>query len=206
MEQSCGKKIGIIGGSFDPIHNGHLAIALSAYQDFSLDEVWFIPAGHSPNKDENQMTDANIRAEMTELAVFKYPFFKVSRMEIEAEGTSYTYLTLSKLKEQYPDTTFYFIMGADSLDYFEEWRYPEIICEKAIVLVAVREELDLADVKAKIEKIKALFTAEIYPLSCQRTDVSSSEIRKDILTGKDVSGLIPEAVYQYILKHKLYQG
>ena len=103
------KKIGILGGSFDPIHNGHLAIAESAYRDFNLDEIWLIPAGHSPNKDEDKMTSAVMRAEMTALAAQNIPHFKLSTYEIAKEGTSYTYLTLSDFKEQYPDTDFYFI-------------------------------------------------------------------------------------------------
>ena len=138
MNDLSGRKIGILGGSFDPIHNGHLAIAKAAYTDFQLDEVWFIPAGHSPNKNENAMTSPQLRAQMVALAIKPYPYFKLSTMEIEAEQTSYTYLTLTNLKNRYPDTSFYFIMGADSLDYFEEWRHPEIICEKAAVLVAAK--------------------------------------------------------------------
>ena len=131
------KRVGILGGSFDPIHKGHLNIAQSAYEEFALDEVWFIPAGHSPNKDEKKMTAADIRAEMTALAIYDIPYFKLSRMEIDAEGTSYTYLTLTKLKEACPDIDFFFIMGADSLDYLEKWYHPEIICEKAVILAAV---------------------------------------------------------------------
>lgn len=204
MEQLSGKKIGILGGSFDPVHNGHLAIAQSAYTDFSLDEVWFIPAGHSPNKEESHMTNAGVRAEMTQLAISDHPYFRVSEIEINASETSYTYLTLTKLKSRYPDTEFYFIMGADSLDYFEKWRHPEIICEKATILVAVREQLALTDIMDKIEKIRQLFPAEIYPLSCPRTDISSSNLREMIADGKDVSDLLPKAVYQYIQKNRLY--
>ena len=101
----------------------------------------------------------------------------MSRIEIEAEETSYTYLTLTRLKEAYPDTKFFFIMGADSLDYFEHWFHPEIICEKATVLVAVRDSMDLAVIDEKIAAIKQLFPAEIYPIRGGRTDVSSTEIR-----------------------------
>ena len=110
MSELCGKKIGILGGSFDPIHNGHLAIAKAAYEDYQLDEVWFIPAGHSPNKEESKMTAPDVRAEMVALAIRPYPFFKLSMIEILSEETSYTYLTLTKLCEQYPDAVFYFIM------------------------------------------------------------------------------------------------
>lgn len=205
MEDLSGKKIGILGGSFDPIHNGHLAIAESAYREFLLDEVWFIPAGHSPNKNEAEMTEAKVRAEMTEIAVSDIPYFRISRMEVEAAETSYTYLTLTKLKEQYPKTCFYFIMGADSLDYFEQWYHPEIICQKAVLLVAIRDELDRAQILAKIEEIKNLFHAEIYPLSCPKIDIASREIRASIKAGETVTDKIPEKVYRYIKEHGLYQ-
>ena len=200
------KKIGILGGSFDPIHNGHLAIAQSAYEDFSLDEVWLIPAGHSPNKEEDKMTNAAIRAEMVALAAQDIPHFKLSTYEISKEGTSYTYLTLSDFKEQFPETMFYFIMGADSLDYFDTWRHPDIICQKAIILVAVRDDMDLVDVQKKIAHIKKQFHAEIYPLSCKKVDISSSEIRANLLVGKDICDMVPPAVAEYIAEHNLYKN
>lgn len=200
------KKIGILGGSFDPIHNGHLAIAMSAYRDFKLDEVWLIPAGHSPNKEEEKMTNATIRAEMVALAAQDIPHFKLSTYEIDKEGTSYTYLTLSDFKEQFPETMFYFIMGADSLDYFDKWSHPEIICQKAVILVAVRDDMDLDDIQKKIAHIKELFHAEIYPLSCQKVDISSSEIRANLLNGKDICEMVPQAVAAYIAEHNLYKN
>ena len=92
------RKIGILGGSFDPIHQGHLNIARSAYREFALDEVWFIPAGHSPNKEEAEMTPAQVRAEMTQAAIKNDASFKLSRIEIESSWTSYTYKTLQHLK------------------------------------------------------------------------------------------------------------
>ena len=198
------KKIGIFGGSFDPIHNGHLAIADAAYREFRLDEVWFIPAGHSPNKDENGMTPPELRADMVALAIEPYPYFRLSRMEINADGTSYTYLTLTKLKEQYPDTELYFIMGADSLDYLEDWCHPEIICEKAVILVAVRDQWDLQAVRKKIDQIEDLFEARIFPLTCPRFDAASRDIRKEIRDGGNAKDLIPENVLQFIREHHLY--
>lgn len=199
-----GKKIGILGGSFDPIHKGHLNIAQSAYREFGLDEVWFIPAGHSPNKNETNMTPAKIRADMTSLAISEYPHFRISMMEIEAQETSYTYLTLTKLKNQYPDTQFYFIMGADSLDYFETWSHPQIICEKAIILVAIRDDLDLPEIQKKTEALKKEFPAVIYPLKTGKTDISSTELRSQIKHGKINLKLLPSKVEDYILKQGLY--
>lgn len=197
------RKIGILGGSFDPIHKGHLNIAWSAYREFALDEVWFIPAGHSPNKDESGMTPAAARVEMTELAIAPYADFKLSRIEVDAEGTSYTYRTLTRLKEQYPDTQFYFIMGADSLDYFEQWRHPEIICEMAIVLAAVRDDMDIAQIEEKIAAIQALFPATIYPIRGGRTEVSSTQLREMLKAGEN-SPMLPDAVFDYIREQHLY--
>ena len=199
------KKIGILGGSFDPIHNGHLAIAESAYKDFALDEVWLIPAGHSPNKDESKMTSGSVRAEMVSLAIEDKTYFKLSMYEIEKDGTSFTYLTLSEFKEKYPDTTFYFIMGADSLDYFDKWRHPEIICEKAIILVAVRDDMDLEEINDKIKELKSMFQAQIYPLSCPKFDISSSEIRESLKHNADYVQGVPAKVAAYIQKNCLYQ-
>lgn len=205
MNDLAGKKIGILGGSFDPIHKGHLSIGEAAYRDFDLDEVWFIPAGHSPNKDENQMTPSEYRARMTELAIAPYPYFKMSRIEIDAAETSYTYRTLTKLKEQYPDTTFYFIMGADSLDYFEEWMHPEIISKKAVLLVAVRSQWDRTDIMRKIAVIEHMFHAEIYPLSCERFDAASREIRQALEQGDETSSELPAAVMDFIREKHLYR-
>lgn len=200
------RKIGIFGGSFDPIHQGHMNIARSAYEEFSLDEVWFIPAGHSPNKDERGMTSAVHRAQMVELAIASYPYFKLSRMEIDAQHTSYTYLTLSKIKEQYPNAELYFIMGADSLDYFEKWKHPEIICEKAIILAAVRDDMDVAVIHKKIIEIQSLFPARIYPIHGGRTEVSSTQIRSMYKETQRVSEMIPDAVERYIREHGLYNN
>ena len=152
------------------------------------------------------MTPSEYRAEMVALAVKPYPYFKMSTVEIEAEETSYTYLTLTKLKNRYPDTIFYFIMGADSLDYFEEWKHPEIICEKAVVLVAVRDHWNMEDVKKKIHAIEQLFHAKIYPLSCDRFDAASRSIRKMIKKGEDTGQLLPDAVSQFIKEHHLYEN
>lgn len=198
-------KIGILGGSFDPIHQGHLNIAEHARAEFALDEVWFIPAGHSPNKNEADMTSAEMRAGMVACAIAAYPHFKLSRIEVDAAETSYTYLTLSKLCEQYPDTQFYFIMGADSLNYFEKWRHPEIICQKAVVLCAVRDDMDIAEIEYKISTIKKLFEAEIYPVHSGRTDISSTSLRMQMASEDKRPELLPESVWEYIVAHELYQ-
>lgn len=177
-QQAQRKKIGLLGGSFDPIHQGHLNIAAAACAEYGLAEVWFIPAGHSPNKDETEMTSAEHRAAMVALAIQGYPKFKLSRIELDAAEISYTYRTLTKLAAQYPEIDFYFIMGADSLDYFEQWRRPEIICEKAVILVAARDSLALPQIREKIAKLQQLFWARIFPIQSGYTGVSSTMLRE----------------------------
>ena len=201
------EKIGIFGGSFDPIHLGHLNIAKSAYEEFDLDEVWFVPAGHSPNKNEKQMTPAESRAEMVSLAIEGTPYFKLCDIEMASEKTSYTYITLTKLKEQYPDKKFYFIMGADSLDYFDRWYHPEIICQKAVILAAVRDDMDIAAIREKIAQIQSLFPAEIYPVFGGKTDISSTILRQKLSEGEENSlAMLPEKVRTFIKEQKLYDA
>ncbi len=206
MKDNVHKKVGILGGSFDPIHYGHINIAQSAYEEYQLDEVWFIPAGHSPNKEESAMTPAVQRAEMTQLAIANYPYFKLSTIEIDAAETSYTYRTLEKLDESFPQYQFYFIMGADSLDYFEHWFHPEIICQHAVLLVAVRDDMNLDEINQKISVIHSLFPADICTIKSGITPVSSTKIRQRTALGQNLDACAcPEPVKEYIRAHGLYR-
>ena len=192
-------KIGILGGSFDPIHKGHLHMAQKAYEQYELDEVWLIPNGNAPHKDVDKMANSTHRMAMCQLVADAYPFLKTCDIEITSEEYSYTYITVSKLKEMYPENEFYFIMGADSLDYFEKWRKPEIIASKCILLVINRDEFSEADMLKKIKRINSIFPADIRIVHCQKVDISSTDLRKELNT-EDV---LP-AVYEYICKNKLY--
>ena len=199
-------KIGILGGSFDPIHNGHLHMAVKAYEEYELDEVWLIPAGHSPNKDEGKMTKAKDRLAMCRLAAAFYPFLKVSDIEMISEERSYTYRTIQKLTESYPDDEWYFIMGADSLDYFDQWRHPEIIGSLAHILVVNRDEFQDEDLKKKIASIRQLFSADIQIVHCEKYPISSREIRTKLMKEEEVSGWISQEVLCYIKEHDLYRS
>ena len=167
-------KIGILGGSFDPIHNGHVHMALAACKEFALDQVWLIPAGHSPNKEEKAMTDAEHRYRMCEIAAHADARLKVSRVEIDSDERSFTYRTLQKLNEEYSEDRFYFIMGGDSLDYFDRWVYPEIITKLCTILVMPRKPYN------------------------------STEIRKNLLDQTPVEEDFPDGVLAYIREHHLY--
>ena len=192
-------KIGILGGSFDPIHNGHLNMALKAYEQYHLDEVWLIPNGNAPHKNSNKMADASHRLAMCQLVAQEYPFLKTNDIEIISEEYSYTYITVTKLHEIYPEHEFYFIMGADSLDYFDKWRKPEIIASICKILVINRDEFSEDDMTNKIKRINSIFPANIQIVHCPKVDVSSTEIRRK-LHKTDVI----DSVYKYICDNDLY--
>jgi nicotinate-nucleotide adenylyltransferase len=192
-------KIGILGGSFDPIHNGHLNMALKSYEQYGLNEVWLIPNGNAPHKDSEKMADATDRLAMCELVAKEYPFLKTCDIEIISEEYSYTYITVTKLQEMYPEYEFYFIMGADSLDYFDKWRKPEVIASVCKILVINRDEFSEEDMAEKIRRINAIFSADIRIVHCPKVDVSSTELRAKL----DKADVLP-AVYEYICEHDLY--
>lgn len=192
-------KIGILGGSFDPIHNGHLNMAIKSYEQFDLDEVWLIPNGNAPHKDSDKMADASDRLAMCQLVANKYPFIKACDIEIISEEYSYTYITVTKLQQMYPEYKFFFIMGADSLDYFEKWKKPEIIASVCKILVINRDEFSEADMAEKIQRINDIFPADIDIVHCPKVDVSSTELRQNL----DKNVVLPE-VYEYICEHDLY--
>ena len=204
-QQHFQKKIGILGGSFDPIHQGHLNIAESAREEFSLDEVWFIPAGHSPNKEESSMSAAEVRAEMTALALLDYPYFKMSSMEIESAETSYTYRTLTKLCACYPNAKFYFIMGADSLMNFETWREPEEICRLCVIVVAVRDHMPTEELDGQIAHLRKRFHADIRKLSSLNIDISSRTVRSWTAQGRSCRYYLPDEVISYIEQQGIYR-
>lgn len=197
--------IGILGGSFDPIHNGHLNMACCAHQEFDLDQIWLMPAGHSPNKDESAMTDAYHRLQMCQIAAGAYDWLWASSFEIDAPELSYTYRTFEKLAEQYPQHRFFFLMGGDSLDYFEQWMHPEIIVSLCTILVIPRDEFDHQQLREKIRKIQERFSCEIQIVPCEKNPVSSTQIRWELKEGKADERCFPPGVLDYIKKNHLYQ-
>ena len=163
--------IGILGGSFDPIHNGHLHMAKCAYESYALYQVWLIPAGHSPNKDEHGMTDAKDRFQMCKLAAQPYPWMTVSRLELDSAERSYTYRTMEKLSEQFPMHRFFFIMGGDSLDYFEQWKQPERIAKLATILVIPRDLFSISFVFLLVPYVLLHFFTIDTDDACEYTQI-----------------------------------
>ncbi|GFI01382.1 nicotinate-nucleotide adenylyltransferase [Lachnospiraceae bacterium 64-25] len=200
-----GKKIGIMGGTFNPIHVGHLLLAEQAREALALDEVLFIPSGNSYMKDSSGILDSAVRAHLIALAIEKNPYFHLSYMEINREGASYTCDTLTELKSQNMDVEYYLILGADNLLTLESWKNPDYILQNCIVAAAVRG----TGTEMRLEKIASHliyeYQADIRILPARYMDLSSSEIRKRLKEGKSVRYMLPNKVYEYIETNRLYQ-
>ena len=199
------RKVGIMGGTFNPIHNGHLTLAKEAIKQFSLSEILFMPCGKPYMKDERIVESAQVRAEMTELATQGNPYFTLSTMEIEQTGNTYTYQTLERLKSKNPDTEYYYIVGADSLFHMTSWRYPERIFRNCCILSAIRDDKTTSDIEKRIALLKNEYDADIRLLHTERIDISSSSIRAQIAAGESIENDVPKLVSVYIKKRGLYK-
>jgi len=193
------KKIGLFGGSFDPIHNGHLMIAARAQKLLFIDRVIFIPAAIPPHKQHLTLTNKNHRLQMAKLAIENYPDFEVSDIEIQRSGISYTIDTLLFFRKHFNLTSdqIYFIIGADSLIDFHKWRNPEKIIENCNIVVYDRAGIDINSIGGDLKKKVSFLNAPLI-------DISSTTIRNKIMSGKALNKLLPEKVADYISKNNLY--
>ncbi|MBQ9765817.1 MAG: nicotinate-nucleotide adenylyltransferase [Lachnospiraceae bacterium] len=197
-------KIGILGGTFDPIHKGHISLAENAYKQFGLDKILVMPSGNPPHKTDRGITEAVHRNRMIELAIKDKVYMELSLFEQERTGYIYTAETLILLKEANTDCEYYFIVGGDSLASMGKWRTPETIFANAIILAATREGVDKASVLALIDDYKHKYNATIYPLDIPDIRISSEMIRSCVNEGKNIKELIPNQVWNYICDNKLY--
>ncbi len=161
------RKIGIMGGTFDPVHNGHLMLADTAYRQFDLDQIWFLPNGNPPHKkEENIGTDARHRSRMVALAIQGRDYCRLEEYEVRRREVSCSYQTLEHFREQYPEDEFYFIIGADSLFAIETWVHPERIFPACVILAACRDDHDsLEEMKAQIGHLKTVISKSQDPAS-----------------------------------------
>ena len=199
------KKVGILGGTFNPIHIGHLILAERALEECELDEILFIPSGQPYFKSTAEVLDKKVRISMTGNAIEDNPNFALSTIETDREGNSYTYETLQLLKRDNPDTSYYLILGADTLFQIEQWKNPEIIMSLAGIIGAVRDDKNADDLKNKAAELEEKFSTEVHILRMPHIGVSSSDIRERIRTGKNVRYMLPDKTLEYIKKNKLYQ-
>ncbi|HEX78009.1 MAG TPA: nicotinate-nucleotide adenylyltransferase [Dehalococcoidia bacterium] len=198
------RQIGVLGGTFDPVHYGHLAIAEEARVQLGLDEVLFVPADKPYFKLDWKITPARHRLAMLRLAIQDNPYFKVSTIETDRPGVSYTVDTLQELRHQYGgEVEIYFILGWDAVDDFPNWHEPGRIVELAHLVAAARPGYhpDFSGLEAAIPQA----AGQIIPLELPVLGVSSTEIRRRVRQGQSIRYLVPEAVERYIKEKRLYR-
>jgi nicotinate-nucleotide adenylyltransferase len=197
------KKVGIMGGTFDPIHTGHLVVANEVLNFYGLEEIIFIPAGDPPHK-KGTVANSFDRYIMTEMAVLSNNRFKVSDVEIKKAGKSYTLNTLLELTKQHPDAEFYFITGTDAVIELPSWREPEKLLNLCKFVAVSRPGISMEEARDKISEINKMFNSSIELFQAPMLQISSTDIRQRFMDGKSTKYLLPESVEQYIIKNNLY--
>lgn len=198
------KKIGILGGTFNPIHFGHLILGQSAKEEFGLDKILVMPTKNPAYKTISGSVTEQNRTDMIKLAIKDFPFFEFSDLELRREGTTYTVDTLKELTKQNPDSKYYFIMGADSLYQIETWKDPNQIFSMANILVATRNDSRSA-LDAQIDYLEDKYDGKIYHLNSPSIEISSHEIRKRNIAGQSIHFFLPESIIGYIERNGLYE-
>lgn len=192
------RRIGVFGGSFDPIHTGHLEISREAFRQCRLDMVLFVVAAIPPHKKAPKIP-VERRLEMVELAIANEPGFHASRIEIERGGPSYTAETLRELRGEYAEASFFLIVGADSAIDFSSWKNPQAVIEMSNIVVAPRPGFDSSTMEPRLRSKSII-------LESPELDISSTTIRKRLREGKSIEALVPPSVEEYIRARGLYRG
>ena len=200
------KRVGIMGGTFNPIHLGHLIVAENAYEELKLDEVLFIPSGTPYMKDTAEVLDPKIRISLVGEAIDDNPHFALSTIEVDREGNSYSYETIEALKKANPDTEYFFLVGADSLFAMEEWMHPERMFAEVTVAAAIRGGYTHEGLDEQIEALEKKYQAKIVKLPCRSVDISSSQIRERVKDGKSIRYMVRYKTEQVIRKNGLYRS
>lgn len=200
-------KIGIMGGTFDPIHNGHLMLGEAAYELFRLDEVWFMPNGNPPHKRRSSIeSDVEDRVEMVRLAIEGHDNFKLQQYESRKKEVSYSCDTMEHFSSVYENCEFFFIIGADSLFAIESWVHPERLFPTCTILAAYRDDIDTKEeMCGQINYLRDKYNARIELLATPLMNLSSSGLRMRLKQNGDIRALVPDKVRAYIKKHHLYK-
>lgn len=198
-------RIGIFGGTFDPIHVGHLIIAEQVMVELSLDHVVFVPGGIPPHKEASSVRASALdRLAMVEAAVKGNEQFSVDRIEVDAGRAMHTVETVPLLKRRLPEDEWFFITGADEVSNLLTWRDPDLLLEEIVMVAATRPGFDLAKLQHLEDSLQNF--DRIFPVECSRVDISATSIRRRLLQGKSVRYLVPEEVYGIIEERGLYVG
>lgn len=197
--------LGIIGGTFDPVHFGHLIAAECARAEFGLDRVIFIPAKIPPHKDTRGILDEDKRYHMVDLAVRNNPAFEVSDLELKRGGVSYTIDTIEHYQKAYPGGSIYFIMGLDSLFILDTWKDIECLANMCRFIIVTRPGYNIHDEEKLWDRLPNVFWRQANFIPIPGLDISSSDIRERISQGKPIRYMLPEMVERYIRDNHLYQ-
>ena len=197
-------RLGIYGGTFDPIHYGHLVLAEQCREQCQLDEVWFVPAAQPPHKLDATISSAKARCEMVEFAIAGHPHFKLSRMELERTGPSFTVTTLEQLRAEDELRDLFLLIGADSLNDLSHWREPQRIQELATVVAVNRGDRPLPDRSLLEQQLGRAEAARIQFVRIPGLDLSAGDIRQRSAEGRSIRYLVPRAVEAYIAHNHLY--
>jgi nicotinate-nucleotide adenylyltransferase len=204
MSTNTVRRLGVLGGTFDPIHHGHLVAAQEAFYQLELDQVLFVPAGMPPHKPVRPLATARHRLEMIELAIADRPGFALSRVDVERPGPHYSADMLQLLKDEWGyDTTLFFIEGSDSLADIMDWHEPQRIVELAELAMVDRPGVDLdAD---RLEQHLPGLKARLHRVEMPLLEISSTDLRQRVREGRPLTYLLPDEVIAYILEHELYR-
>ncbi len=199
-------RLGLLGGSFDPIHYGHLLMAETCREAARLDRVWFVPAATSPHKQGRTTAEARHRIQMLRLAIGGYAAFEVCEWEVERGGLSYTVETLQHVHAEHPQAELFFLMGADSLRDFPTWREPERICRLATPLVVSRPDAPPPDLSTLVPFLRPeqFETIQQHPIEMPLIQLSSSDIRDRCRQRLSIRFRTPQAVAKYVATQQLY--
>ncbi len=198
------KRVGIMGGTFNPIHLGHLIVAENAYEELKLDEVLFIPSGTPYMKESAEVLEPKVRIALVGEAIDDNPHFAMSTMEVDRGGNSYSYETIEALKKAHPEVEYFFLVGADSLFVMEEWMHPERIFSEVTIAVAIRGGYTHEGLDEQIKLLEEKYQAKIVKLPCRSVDISSSQIRERVKNGKSIRYMVRYKTEQVIRKNGLY--
>jgi nicotinate-nucleotide adenylyltransferase len=201
-------RLGILGGTFDPVHFGHLLLAELCREQCGLDRVWFLPTGQPPHKRDRALTPAPKRVEMLKLAIAGHPAFEISTIEADRDEVSYTFETLAAIHGQRPDDELFFLMGADALRDMPTWREPATVCELAAPVVVRRRDAPEPDFSVLTHLVSAERLQQIQRVHVEMpvVEFSSTSIRNAVAAGRSIRYQTPRAVEMYIQTQRLYEA